>query len=85
MGLTYAIIFVDIQPNMDLYFRISTVAAGLVVGIFNYLMVIGKVLETLCLTFDEVSKGNLKVECKIRSKDEIGKIAEAVDQMIDES
>lgn len=47
-----------------------------------YRYVIGNILKKMSGVFLEVSKGNLKVECGIHSKDDIGKMADSINMMI---
>lgn len=81
----YAKLFVDIKPNMELIFALSCIAAGIMIGLtsfFIYRSVIGSVLKKMSAVFLEVSNGNLKVECEIKSNDDIGKLADAINRMV---
>lgn len=89
MGLIFpffAKIFVTVKPNMETFFLIGCIAAGILMGFSTYLvyrLIIGKVLKNLSATFTEVSNGNLQVKCDMVSNDDIGKLCDSINKMID--
>lgn len=88
MGLIFpffAKLFVTVKPGMEAFFIISCIVAGIVMGFFTYFvyrLIIGKIIKRLSETFIEVSNGNLHVQCKIQSNDDIGRMAESINKMI---
>ncbi len=81
----FAQLFVDIRPNMELVFSLSCIFAGIMIGLTSFIIyrwVIGTILKKMSGVFVEVSNGNLKVNCEIKSNDDIGKLADAINRMV---
>ncbi len=81
----FARIFVDIKTNMTLLFALSCILAGVMMGLMSFIVyrwVIGNILTKMSKVFLEVSNGNLKVECELKSNDDIGRMAEAINRMV---
>lgn len=89
MGLVFpffAKIFVTVKPDMEIFFMVGCIAAGILMGFSAYLvyrLIIGKVIKNLSETFMEVSNGNLQVKCDMESNDDIGKLCDSINKMID--
>ena len=82
----YANYFVTIHEETKLYFYIGCVIAGILVGIFNFIIyryIIGKIIQKLSETFTKIASGQLNVKCKIKASDDIGKMSKAVNLMVD--
>lgn len=80
----YAIIFVDMKEGMAIFFVIGCIVAGLMLGIFNYLiyrLIIGRVVQKLSSVFTTIVQGNLTERVVLHSKDQFGELADAVETM----
>lgn len=81
----FAKMFVTVPKEMEVYFTISCIVAGIAMGLMSftvYKIVIGNVIKQLSILFQEVSKGNLNVSSSIKSKDDIGKLSDSINEMI---
>ncbi|WP_431028028.1 methyl-accepting chemotaxis protein [Lysinibacillus sp. LZ02] len=88
MGIIFPIfaeLFVEVGEGKKLLFSLSCIIAGLLVGIFNYLiykLVISRVLGKMRKLVEPVSTGDLTVDMTIQSKDDIGLLAASFEQVI---
>ena len=88
MGIVFPIftkLFVEIEEEKKLLFSLSCIIAGLLVGIFNYLiykLVISRVLGNMTKLVEPISTGDLTVDITIQSKDDIGLLAKSLENVI---
>ncbi len=81
----FSMLFVDFKDGMSIYFIISCVLAGVIMGIANYFVyriVIGKIIAKMSSVFNQVSEGNLNVTCEITSNDDIGNLSSSINNMV---
>ena len=88
MGIIFLIftkLFVEMEEDKKLLFSVSCIVAGLLVGIFNYLvykLIISRVLGNMGKLVEPVATGDLTVNMVIQSKDDIGLLAKRFDDII---
>lgn len=88
MGLIFppfASLFVEIQEGKNLFFTISCIFAGFIMGILNYIIykiVISRILGKIRKSVTPALSGNLTVSVAIQSKDDIGLLATSFEQVI---
>lgn len=88
MGLIFppfANLFVEIQEGKNLFFTISCIFAGFIMGILNYIIykiVISRILGKIRKSVTPALSGNLTVSVAIQSKDDIGLLATSFEQVI---
>jgi len=73
------IIFLNAHHHLVFFLMITVIIVFTFAGIFIHQVI--KPIHELERGVKEISKGNLNVELKVKSKDEIGKIARAFNQM----
>lgn len=81
----FAKYFVDIKPGMETIFSISTLIAGLILGLLNYYVykvLINRVLSKISVALTEVDKGNLNTITNIDSNDVFGDLSMSTNNMI---
>ena len=82
----FASFFVDPRPGMQGWFIASCLAAGLLVGIFNYLVTQWVLLQKLARIAEVaqgIREGDLTHTCHIQSADAIGQIIDAFNGMVE--
>ncbi|MEW6765321.1 MAG: methyl-accepting chemotaxis protein [Pseudomonadota bacterium] len=81
----YASFFVDYRPGMQGWFIAGCVVAGLLVGVFNYVVtefVLLRKLGRIAEVASTIREGDLTYSCSIRSADTIGQIIDAFNGMV---
>jgi len=87
MGLIFpffAQLFVEPKEGMAMWFAISCVVAGIVIGFVNYTLakyVLIRKLESLATIAEAISNKDITHSCQLQSDDVIGKIANGVNRM----
>jgi methyl-accepting chemotaxis protein len=83
----FAALFTDYKSTAyRIPFTIACVMAGIIVGIFSFL--IGKVtlisaIKRFFVTFKCMTRGDLTVRCQMKSKDEIGKLSDDFNEFLE--
>jgi methyl-accepting chemotaxis protein len=81
----YAAFFVEYRPGMKWWFVVGCLLAGVMVGVFNYVvthMVLLRKLSRIAEVAGSIREGNLTHECSMRSADMIGQIIDAFNGMV---
>jgi len=81
----YAAFFVEYRPGMKWWFVAGCLAAGVMVGVFNYVVthvVLLRKLGRIAEVAGSIREGNLTHECSMRSADMVGQIIDAFNGMV---
>lgn len=68
----------------------TTIKYGIIIGIAAILLgllassIITKAIEHLVKDIESIGKGNFKTRCKVKSRDEIGHLADSINKMVEE-
>ncbi|MEW6446069.1 MAG: methyl-accepting chemotaxis protein [Pseudomonadota bacterium] len=83
----YAAFFVEYRPGMQGWFIAGCLVAGLLVGVFNYVVteiVLLRKLGRIADVAGTIREGDLTYACHIRSADTIGQIIDAFNGMVEQ-
>ncbi len=90
MGLIfpiYASFFVDYRPGMHGWFIAGCVVAGLLVGVFNFVVtefILLRKLGRIAEVASAIRDGDLTTTCRMSSADTIGRIIDAFNGMVEQ-
>lgn len=79
----------EVNKSASVVFN-STIIIGLIIGLLAILFgviastILVKSLTQLTRDLENIGKGNFKIRCKVKSKDEIGQLAVTVNNMVEE-
>lgn len=83
----YAAFFIEYRPGMKWWFVVGCLVAGVMVGIFNYVVthvVLLRKLGRIAEVAGSIRDGNLTYRCSMRSADMVGQIIDAFNGMVDQ-
>lgn len=89
MGIIFPLfsqLFVEIDEGLEWIYVLACIAAGLIVGLANYLLMkvsIGKTLDRIGKISKEIAKGDLTKRINLNSKDALGEFCHWFDASID--